>query len=159
MPQNASLVPLIGEPKEEFAKTNGRPGRLGVCGWLTTEFRKLQVWQVWKFCSTFCSDRWKAWRDLERFSFLFVKLWKRGEFARAATVIGSYQSSFPSTRLVFVFFDWKLSFHRNESEFCCFKEFCVSLGTVFPSLRNLLFSEFGRSGVSNQTHPVWDGHR
>ena len=41
---------------------------------------------------------------------------KRGKFARAAMVMESVQSSLPSTRLVFVFFNWKLRFRQYSSE-------------------------------------------
>ena len=63
---------------------------------------------------------------LSRYSrFSFVKLWKQGEFAHAAMVIESVQSLLPSTRLVFVFFNWRPRFRQVESEICCFEEFCV----------------------------------
>ena len=51
-----------------------------------------------------------------------------------------------------VFFNWKPCFRQDESETCCFEEFCISLGTLSPSLRNLPFSEFGRFGITSQTH-------
>ena len=62
-------------------------------------------------------------------------------------VIESIQSLLPSNGLVFVFFNWKSRFRQDESETCCFEEFYVRLGTVFPSLRSLPFSEFGRFGI------------
>ena len=134
---------LIGENFE-----NGRLERLGICVWLTTKFWKRQVSQV---CRTFCSDRRKVLQTFERFSFSFAKLWKRGEFARAAIVIESIQSLLPSTGNVIVFFNWKPRFRQDESETCCFEEFRVWLGTVFPpSPWSLLFSEYGRFGITNQ---------
>ena len=77
----------------------------------------------------------KAWQTLERFSISFVELWKRGNFARIATVIGNFtlccqapdsSSCFSTGNLVFArinlkpavlknfVFDWEPCFHLCE---------------------------------------------
>ena len=52
-----------------------------------------------------------------------------------------------------MFFNWKPRLRQDKSETCCFEELCVWLGRVFPSLQSLPFSELGRFGINNQTHP------
>ena len=61
----------------------------------------------------------------EIFVFIYNTLKKGGKFAFAAVVIKMVQSLLQSTRLIFVFFNWKLRFRQDESETCCFDGFCV----------------------------------
>ena len=91
--------------------------------------------------------------DFDEILDFICRILKRGDFARVATLIGNF-SLLQSTRLVFVFFNWKPRLHQQKSETCCFEEFRVWLGTVFPSRQSLPFSEFGRFGITNQTHPL-----
>ena len=48
-------------------------------------------------------------------------------------------SSLPSTRLVFVLFNWKPRVCQDKSETFSFEELCDGLGTVSPSLQSLQF--------------------
>ena len=94
------------------------------------------------------SKRQQVWQTLERFSFLSVKLCERGEFAPVATVIDN---------LLFVakqgFISWKPRFHQDkyETQPAALKNFVLDW-ELCPSLGTLLFSEFGRFAITNQTH-------
>ena len=61
-----------------------------------------------------------------RKSFVFnCEALKTRQFASAAMLIESVQFLLPSTKLVFIFFNWKPRFCYDESETCCFEEVCV----------------------------------
>ena len=71
--------------------------------------------------------------DFREILVLLCETLKQGEFALVAMVIESMQSLLPSTRLIFVFFNWKLHLRQDKSETCCFEELCVRVGTLSPS--------------------------
>ena len=96
----------------------------------------------------------KVWQTLERLLFLFAKLCKRGEFARIAMVIKSDQVLLPSTGLVFAFSTRNFILARMDLKPDVMKSSVFDWALCFrPSLRSLPFSEFGRLGITSQTHP------
>ena len=76
---------------------------------------------------------------------------KEANFARIATVIGNFTLCCQAQDSSSCFF-FQIEIYQDESATCRCKEFVFDW-EMFPSLRSLPFSEFGRFGITDQIQP------
>ena len=135
---------------------NSHNGRLRICVLLTTKFWKRQVWAGLEGLANLLLQQAEGLADFGRILVFICESLKTRRICSCwyGNSVNSVFVAKHRTRLRV--FNRKPRFCEDESGTCCFEELCVWLGTVFPSLRSLPFSEFGRFGITNQTRPKFD---